>query len=252
VDNQSARFADLIHPEDRDFVWNYVQMRLTRRERYELSYRIIDRDGQTRWVWEQGRGIHSSRGEFLGLEGFITDVSSSRGAQEEARRRLFFDNAAGLLGFSLFLDRLQHLFRHAPIAGYPFALFHLAVDALDGIQAEHGTAMAERVMVESGKRLRVVHSDCNGAARHGDGFAVLIADFRPRPWPGLAPAARPPHRRRACTTWPQPSPASSNAPAHRRAHHQRARPRRHRARSGKQPRRRRPAGHGDPRLRPAS
>ena len=179
VDNQSARFADLIHPEDRDFVWNYVQMRLTRRERYELSYRIIDRDGQTRWVWEQGRGIHSSRGEFLGLEGFITDVSSSRGAEEEARRRLFFDNAAGLLGFSLFLDRLQHLFRHAPIAGYPFALFHLAVDALDGIQTEHGTAMAERVMVESGKRLRVVHSDCNGAARHGDGFAVLIADFRP-------------------------------------------------------------------------
>jgi PAS domain S-box-containing protein len=138
VDNQSARFADLIHPEDRDFVWNYVQMRLTRRERYELSYRIIDRDGQTRWVWEQGRGIHSSRGEFLGLEGFITDVSSSRGAH-----------------------------------------FHLAVDALDGIQTEHGTAMAERVMVESGKRLRVVHSDCNGAARHGDGFAVLIADFRP-------------------------------------------------------------------------
>jgi PAS domain S-box-containing protein len=82
VDNQSARFADLIHPEDRDFVWNYVQMRLTRRERYELSYRIIDRDGQTRWVWEQGRGIHSSRGEFLGLEGFITDVSSSRGARK--------------------------------------------------------------------------------------------------------------------------------------------------------------------------
>ncbi|MBL8454278.1 MAG: diguanylate cyclase, partial [Zoogloea sp.] len=95
------------------------------------------------------------------------------------RRRLFFDNAAGLLGFSLFLDRLQHLFQHAPIAGYPFALFHLAVDALDSIQAEHGPAMAERVLVESGKRLRVVQSDCNGAARHGDGFAVLIADFRP-------------------------------------------------------------------------
>ena len=79
-----------------------MQMRLARRERYELSYRIIDRDGQVRWVWEQGRGIHSGRGEFLGLEGFITDVSGSRGAQEEARRRLFFDNAAGLLGFSLF------------------------------------------------------------------------------------------------------------------------------------------------------
>ncbi len=179
VDNHAASFAEMIHPEDRDFVWNYVQMRLARRERYELSYRIIDRDGQTRWVWEQGRGIHSSRGEFLGLEGFITDVSSSRGAQEEARRRLFFDNAAGLLSLSLFLDRLQHLFQHAAIAGYPFAVLHLVVEPLDDIAARHGAAMAERVMVETGKRLQVVQSDCNGVARHGEGFAVLIADFRP-------------------------------------------------------------------------
>lgn len=179
VDNQSASFAELIHPEDRDFVWNYVQMRLARRERYELSYRIIDRDGQTRWVWEQGRGIHSSRGEFLGLEGFITDVSSKREAQEESRRRLFFDNATGLLSFSLFLDRLQHVVAHSAIAGYPFALIHLEIGTLESLVAEHGPAMAERVMVETGKRLRVVHGDCNGATRHGNGFAVLITDFRP-------------------------------------------------------------------------
>lgn len=195
VDNQSASFADLIHPEDRDFVWNYVQMRLTRRERYELSYRIVDRDGQTRWVWEQGRGIHSSRGEFLGLEGFITDVDSSRGAQEEARRRLFFDNATGLLGFSLFLDRLQHLFVHSAFAGYPFALLHLSVTPLEEIAATHGPAMAERVMVEVGKRLRVVQNDCNGVARHGNGFAILVSDFRP---PSLA--------------WASPAPAGAASP----------------------------------------
>ena len=189
VDNQSASFAELIHPEDRDFVWNYVQMRLARRERYELSYRIIDRDGQTRWVWEQGRGIHSSRGEFLGLEGFITDVSSRHEAQEESRRRLFFDNAAGLLGFSLFLDRLQHVVAHSAIAGYPFALIHLEIDALESLAASYGPAMAERVMVETGKRLRVVHGDCNGATRHGNGFAVLITDFRPATLAWAGPAA---------------------------------------------------------------
>ena len=189
VDNQSASFAELIHPEDRDFVWNYVQMRLARRERYELSYRIIDRDGQTRWVWEQGRGIHSSRGEFLGLEGFITDVSSRHEAQEESRRRLFFDNATGLLSFSLFLDRLQHVVAHSAIAGYPFALIHLEIDALESLAANYGPAMAERVMVETGKRLRVVHGDCNGATRHGNGFAVLITDFRPATLAWVGPAA---------------------------------------------------------------
>ncbi|NMG72634.1 hypothetical protein DNK49_21915 [Azoarcus communis] len=180
VDNHSACFAEMIHEEDRDFVWNFVQMRLDRRERYELSYRIVDRDGQTRWVWEQGRGIYSSRGEFLGLEGFITDVSASRGAQEEARRRLFFDNATGLLSLSLFLDRLQHLHRHAAIADYPFALIHIEIVTIADIAEHYGPAMSERVSVEIGKRLQIVQNDCNGVARHAGGFAILISDFRPQ------------------------------------------------------------------------
>lgn len=192
VDNHSACFAEMIHEEDRDFVWNFVQMRLDRRERYELSYRIVDRDGQTRWVWEQGRGIYSSRGEFLGLEGFITDVSASRGAQEEARRRLFFDNATGLLSLSLFLDRLQHLHRHAAIAGYPFALIHIEIETIADIAERYGAAMSERVSVEIGKRLQIAQSDCNGVARHAGGFAVLISDFRPQTlgWAG-PPSAEP-------------------------------------------------------------
>jgi GGDEF domain-containing protein len=114
-------------------------------------------------------------------------VDSSRGAQEEARRRLFFDNATGLLGFSLFLDRLQHLFVHSTCVGYPFALLHLALDPLEEIAASHGPAMAERVMVEVGKRLRVVCNDCNGVARHGNGFAILVADFRPASLAWAAP-----------------------------------------------------------------
>jgi len=192
VDNHSACFAEMIHEEDRDFVWNFVQMRLDRRERYELSYRIVDRDGQTRWVWEQGRGIYSSRGEFLGLEGFITDVSASRGAQEEARRRLFFDNATGLMNLSLFLDRLQHLYRHAAIADYPFALIHIEIETITEIAEHYGPAMSERVSVEIGKRLRLAQSDCNGVARHAGGFAVLISDFRPQTlsWAG-PPSAEP-------------------------------------------------------------
>lgn len=178
IDHGKVSFADLIHPEDREFVWNFVQMRLSRRERYELNYRIIDRDGEIRWVWEQGRGIHSSRGEFLGLEGFITDVSSSREAQEEARRRLFYDNATGLVSYTMFLDRLQHLFEHAQLVQYPFMLMHLSLDIAE-IAQQYGAAMPDRIMLESGKRLSGAQSHCNIIARHdAHGFVVLLSDFR--------------------------------------------------------------------------
>lgn len=179
VGNHTASLAELIHPEDREYVWNFVQMRLARRERYELSYRIVDREGKVHWVWEQGRGIYSSKGEFLGLEGYMTEVST-RGAQEEARKRLFFDNATGIVSLSIFIERLSHLFVHAPLIGYPFLLIHLGLQSLDEVARRDGAAMVERLLVETGKRLRVVLSDCNVVARYGNsGFVVLISDFRP-------------------------------------------------------------------------
>jgi PAS domain S-box-containing protein len=192
VANRSTCLAELIHPEDREYVWNFVQTRLARRERFELSYRIVDREGTVHWVWEQGRGIYSSKGEFLGLEGYITEVSS-RGAQEEARRRLFFDNATGIVSLSIFLERLSHLIVHAPLVGYPFVLVHLGLESLDEVTARHGAAMVERLLVETGKRLRVVLSDCNVVARYGDaGFVVLISDFRPATLHWAAPEGGPP------------------------------------------------------------
>ncbi|MGL4408202.1 MAG: sensor domain-containing diguanylate cyclase, partial [Zoogloea sp.] len=183
VDNHTASLADLIHPEDRDYVWGFVQMRLTRREQYELNYRIVDREGRVRWVWEQGRGLYSSKGEFLGLEGYITEVSS-KGAQEEARRRLYFDNATGIVSYSIFFDRLVHLLAHARIGAYPFLVIYLALDAIDATdamdrrRAPADAALRDRLQVEMGKRLRVVLSDCNVVARMGEAsFVVLISDF---------------------------------------------------------------------------
>lgn len=85
IDNRRVSFGDLIHPDDREFVWTEVQARLTQRQAYEISYRIIDASARERSVWEHGRGVFSSNGDLLALEGFVTDVSKRR-REEEARR----------------------------------------------------------------------------------------------------------------------------------------------------------------------
>ena len=41
-----------------------------------LVYRLITRSGRVKWVWEQGKGVFSSSGELLALEGFITDIAN--------------------------------------------------------------------------------------------------------------------------------------------------------------------------------
>jgi diguanylate cyclase (GGDEF)-like protein/PAS domain S-box-containing protein len=71
----------LIHPDDQERVWNEVQVALGERRPFQLTYRIVTRQGQERWVWEQGCGVFSTDGDLLALEGFITDISEQKRAE---------------------------------------------------------------------------------------------------------------------------------------------------------------------------
>jgi PAS domain S-box-containing protein len=79
-------FGQLIHPDDRETVWNNVQAALQARCPYELTYRIRTKAGEERWVWEQGQGVFSPNGDLLFLEGFIADITSQKLAEAERTR----------------------------------------------------------------------------------------------------------------------------------------------------------------------
>lgn len=75
-------YADLIHPEDREKVWQDVQGALERKESFTLTYRIRTKSGEERTVWERGCGIFEPGPGLTALEGFITDVSDRARAEE--------------------------------------------------------------------------------------------------------------------------------------------------------------------------
>ncbi len=74
IDNPNFSYTLIIHPDDRSRTWQCVQQQITKQEKFQMIYRIISRSGDIKWVWEQGRGVFSSAGELLALEGFITDI----------------------------------------------------------------------------------------------------------------------------------------------------------------------------------
>ncbi len=84
-------YGQLIHPEDRELVWRSVQSGVRNQRSFQIQYRIINRTGAERWVWEQGRLVHLGGG-LTALEGFITDVTARvvseaalRGSEEQYR-----------------------------------------------------------------------------------------------------------------------------------------------------------------------
>lgn len=178
LDEAHTSFGSLIHADDREFVWNEVQSKLMAREPYELTYRIIDRAGETKWVWDQGRGIFSARDELVGLEGFIIEVTRRRLAEESARRRLVFDRSTGLTNASMFMDRLSFATALTRRTGQPCAVFAVRVSGLDQVAERFGREYADRVLVHLGRRLQVIEADLNCSTLiDKQDFAVMIADF---------------------------------------------------------------------------
>ena len=75
IGNHTIAYGDLIHPDDRERIWEEVQRALAQKEPFNLVYRIRTASGEEKWVGEKGRGIFSAEGELLALEGFNTDIS---------------------------------------------------------------------------------------------------------------------------------------------------------------------------------
>ncbi len=91
--NRRLPFAEVIHPDDRQLVWESIDAAIAESRSFSLEYRILHADGGERWVWERGRGL----GEGL-IHGFIQDISERhereiRLARAEERYRSIFENA---------------------------------------------------------------------------------------------------------------------------------------------------------------
>ena len=75
IGNPNFSYIQILHPDDRNIAWDFVQEKIKHQQKFQLLYRIYTRSGSMKWVLEQGKGVFSSAGELLALEGFITDVA---------------------------------------------------------------------------------------------------------------------------------------------------------------------------------
>ncbi len=81
IGNVTLSYNDLIHPEDRQMVWDSIQKAIEERRHYQMEYRIRTKQGNALWVWEQGIGVY--RGVHVhALEGLIIDITGRKLAEQ--------------------------------------------------------------------------------------------------------------------------------------------------------------------------
>ncbi|MGQ3674989.1 PAS domain-containing protein [Xanthobacter sp. TB0139] len=76
VGDPNFSYVEIMHPDDRMCAWHSVRQQVMLKREFQIMYRITNRAGNVVWVWEKGKGVFSSTGELLALEGFIADIAS--------------------------------------------------------------------------------------------------------------------------------------------------------------------------------
>jgi len=79
---ERKKITDLILEDDKERIKTDTESALKQKIPFRLVYRIRKADGTVNWVWEQGRGIYSQLGELSSIEGFITDITERKRAEE--------------------------------------------------------------------------------------------------------------------------------------------------------------------------
>ena len=118
ITTDEVRFGDIIHQADREFVWIAVQKAVAEKHPYQFVYRINTAAGECKWVLEKGEGIFSEDSKLLALEGFITDITEQKLAEQELQRyrqkleRLVEDRTADLIRTNKELQNFTYMVSH--------------------------------------------------------------------------------------------------------------------------------------------
>ncbi len=122
IEDRKISYEEIIHPGDREMVRKIVSEHLEKKDRWTMTYRIINKKGYIVWIWEQGRGIFDPLGNLLHLEGFATNVSDYMEAErellkmEEKHRVLFSDARKDKQNAELQILQLSRIVEQSPVA----------------------------------------------------------------------------------------------------------------------------------------
>jgi PAS domain S-box-containing protein len=74
-------YGDILHPDDAERCARIVAEAVARRAPFENEHRVLDREGNIKWILARGRGIFGEDGSLRFLEGLNIDITERKRAE---------------------------------------------------------------------------------------------------------------------------------------------------------------------------
>ena len=120
----NVTYGALILPEDSEYVEQSIAKAIEKNELWEIEYRIKNKDGSIKNVYEKGRAVFDHNGDVEYLDGFLLDITEKKQIENALREsnesfHIIFDSSPDpkwIIDDNLFVDCNQAA---VDILGYP-------------------------------------------------------------------------------------------------------------------------------------
>ncbi|MEQ9336480.1 MAG: sensor domain-containing diguanylate cyclase [Miltoncostaeaceae bacterium] len=169
-------WLDAVHPDDVDEVASAWRAAVADERPLAAEHRYRGEEDPPVWVLFDAVPLRGDEGGLTGFIGTITDISSRRDAERQART----DVLTGLANRRAFIEALGAEIGRATRLEEPLALVMLDLDRFKDVNDTHGHVVGDRVLTETADRLRGVAREHDTLARiGGEEFAWLLPDTGP-------------------------------------------------------------------------
>lgn len=177
LENPDLRLES-IHPEDRDRV--ELSLSSSFNQSNNLEYRIIQPNGQIRWVWERSRLIFDDGGLANRRDGIIYDITERKQIEEELSYEAKHDSLTRLPNRAAFTDRVEKAITQIKKdPSYLFAILFIDLDRFKVVNDSLGHLVGDELLMKVAQILVKCSREQDFVARlGGDEFTILLDQIK--------------------------------------------------------------------------
>ncbi len=172
---QPERWTDLVQAEDLPALLSQIRTIVAgKTTSIDTEFRLKAADGTIVWLAGHGNALHGARGELVGIEGILNDITERKAAADKIATLARTDPLTGLANRAAFLERLELEFARARRGGTRFTVHYIDLDQFKDVNDTLGHPVGDKLLCTIALRLRHCVRATDMVARFGgDEFAVL-------------------------------------------------------------------------------
>jgi diguanylate cyclase (GGDEF)-like protein/PAS domain S-box-containing protein len=172
IENAALPYAHIVHDADRTQVEKKIRLASEEGRLFAAEYRIIRKNGDMVWVWEQGQGV--TVGEETFLEGIIIDISSRKKMELELERLAIHDPLTGLYNRRELERRLGEELARARRYGHCLGLLWIDLDHFKSVNDLFGHQAGDEVLRRISRMLHACIRSADYIGRYGGEELIVV------------------------------------------------------------------------------